>query len=723
MTRFLFLVLFLTSGLYAKSSSNTILQKEQIIALLMKQKLEVFHFSKKKIDDYFSTQAFTQFMQRIDYDKRFLLHEDVSNLRKKYASKIDDEMTKGQPKLYLETMKLIQKRAKQIKTHATMLLEKPFNFDLKEYLETDAKKRKYARSLAKLKIRWERLLKSASMNEYISLKEGQEKRKKEEDKLKKKKIKSSTKPKPYLSEKELKAKARKEVKKSIDLLFSRILKETPEDYFDLYINAVSSVFDPHTSYMPPDRKEDFDIEMSGSLEGIGALLREDEIYIKVVRIIPGSASWRQKQLKAGDIILKVAQGDKEPVDIVDVRVRKAVKLIRGPKGTEVRLTVRKPDGREVVIPIIRDIVNIEETYAKGVMLDNKVKGINNKVGYIRLSKFYRDFENMKKGKPSRNSTDDIRKEIEKFNEKGVKGVIIDLRYNGGGALQDARQISGLFIKKGPIVQVKRSDGHVEVLEDNDNKTTYDGPLVILINKFSASASEILAAALQDYGRAIIVGTEHSHGKGTVQMLFPLDYALPSQFAHLKPLGVLKVTTQKFYRINGRSTQVRGVTPHIILPDSRGYYESGEKELEHALVWDTVPALKYDPWKLTKYDIPKLLKLSQNRVKQNKQFNKIKESVKVLKINRKKTLKSLHMGTALAERRRLNTEAEKLAKLPSDPILNDETENEEKKDDKELTEAEKEIALIKKMRKDPYINESINILNDMISLGKTMPQSK
>jgi len=527
-----------------------------------------------------------------------------------------------------------------------------------------------------------------------------------------------------------------------------MLKETDKDYLDRYINAVTVVFDPHTTYLPPDRKEDFDIEMRGSLEGIGALLREDGPYIKVVRIIPGSASWRQKQLQAEDIILKVAQGSGEPVDIVDMRVRDALKLIRGPKGAEVRLTVKKPDGRIIVIPIVRDVVQIEEVYAKGTILKSDTNNPKDKkakkptFGYIHLPKFYRDFERIRKGKKGRNCTEDVAKELKRFVKNDVKGVILDLRYNGGGALEDARQMSGLFIKEGPIVQVKRSDGVIDVLRDTDPNIIYSGPLVVLINKFSASASEILAAALQDYRRAIIIGGEHSHGKGTVQVLLNLDRGIPDQLQHLLPLGALKVTIQKFYRIDGKSTQYKGVTPDIILPDPNGYLETGEQYQDYSLPWDEVKALPHKDWKKFSYPMKNLIKLSKNRVKKSKAFQRITESVKILKKRRENTMQSLNLKQVLRDQKIAKREAKRLESLTNnkrifdtpDPDPTPEVHSkkskkpEVKKNDSSTTnkntqenkenESDANLKWIEKLYKDPYIVESISTLNSILHLNKS-----
>lgn len=383
--------------------------------------------------------------------------------------------------------------------------------------------------------------------------------------------------------------ARQAVLKSMERLFQRMLQERPDDTDSRYLNALAAVFDPHSLYYPPRDKEDFDIEMSGTLEGIGVLLGENEGRVKVLDVVPGGPAWSQNQIKVEDIILKVGQGVEEPVDIVGMTVSDVARLIRGPKGTEVHLTVRKPDGRMMTLALVRNIVEIQETYARSAMIMTENSG--RKYGYIFLPRFYHDF-NRDHG---RNSTADVRKELEKLNQQQVDGIILDLRNNGGGALDDAVNMSGLFIENGPIVQVKDRRSGVRVHSDSDPDIVFRGPLVVLVNTLSASASEIVAAALQDYGRAVIIGGSHTFGKGTVQMMIDLDRFLAPGLGDLRPLGALAMTIQKFYRITGASTQFRGVIPDIILPESASYLEVGEQYLDHPLPWDTVAAVSFPKW--------------------------------------------------------------------------------------------------------------------------------
>lgn len=719
--------ILLTGPLSAKTS----LKKEQVLPLLLKQKLEYFHYSKKIIDDKFSRDAFNTFLERLDYEKRFLLQSDVAKLSA-FKEKIDDEIRGGQLKFYKAGYRILKGRIAEVHTLATKILSHKFDLNKAEFLETDSKKRSFPQTVQERNERWRKLLKYSVENQYITESANQKILKTENEKTKGKKPKDKTQKKEkLLSADEIEKKAREEMQKTMNQLFDRLEKQDDDDYLDMFINAFASVFDPHTSYFAPDKKEDFDIEMRGSLEGIGALLREDGPYIKVVQIIPGSASWRQGELKAEDIILKVGQAAQEPVNIVNVRVRDAVKLIRGKKGTEVRLTVRKPTGVETTVPITRDVVKLEETFAKGTILENNGK----KQGYIHLPKFYRDFGGIRTNKNARNSTDDIRKELQVFVRNKVDGVVLDLRYNGGGALEDARQISGLFIKEGPIVQVKRSNGQVEVLKDRDDTIVFKGPVVVLINQFSASASEILAAALQDYKRAFIVGGNQSHGKGTVQILLDLDQGLPDQYAYLTPLGALKVTIQKFYRINGGSTQEKGVIPDIILPLPSSYMDSNEKNQPFSLKWDSVKALKYEIWPQYDREIWNRVKAnSLARTKENNSFKRIKKSVEILRKRRETTRVSLRLDDLLQEQKIAKEEAKKLSDISPDLSEADDNygagdNNNNKQDiekeshDLKLSKKRKHDRWLNRLHKDPVVSEAMAILDDYGRLTKPGVKTK
>ncbi len=610
---------------------------ERLIGNLIREKLKKHHYTRKKLDDSLSEKAFEEFIKRFDFGHQFFLASDVKKLRK-YRFQLDDQMISGEHKLLNETVAIYNKRIDELAAYRKKIFKKDFNFKKDEKLELDPEKRSFFKTKKELQDHWRKVYKQAVLNNYMSSIESQKDLKKEIKESKDKKEKKK-KQKKIVSDKELRKKAHKSVNEKYERFFTRLKKDRRMDHLEKFFNAVAGVYDPHTVYFPPKRKEDFDIDISGQLEGIGAVLQEDGPYIKVVRIVAGGAAWRQKDLEVDDIILFAGEADAEPVDLVNMRVDDAVRYIRGKKGTEVRLTVKKADGSRKVVPIIRDVVQVEATYAKGSILNHKDLGI--KVGYIHVPKFYRDFNNADKS-----CTADVLMELKRLKKQNISGMILDLRNNGGGALQDAQDMSGLFIKSGPIVQIRSPNG-TDVLADTNEDITYDGPLIVMVNRFSASASEILAGALQDYKRAVIVGGEFTHGKGTVQVIIDFSQSPMMNFIN-KPLGAMKVTLQKFYRITGVSTQFKGVTPDIVLPDPMGYAENREQDLDYAIPWDTVPALSFNEWDKFSYKLPVLTERSHIRVGKNERFNKIVKSVNYLKKRKNDTEVSLNLNKLLKE---------------------------------------------------------------------------
>lgn len=670
--------------------------KDEVVAQILLNSLEKGHYSPIEVNDELSKRTFTLLLKRMDYNKNFLLQQDVAKLRA-YETQIDDELRRGTNELFVLSNTLLQQRIKEAQAYTEDILSHPFDFSTNEYFELDPEKRDFAKSEDDLKDMWRRMLKYQALLRYIDLVDDREKSKAD--------VKGDG--AVAKTDEELEAEARDKVLKNQNQRFERLLKENEMDRIGRYLGAVALSFEPHTEYFPPDDKENFDIAMSGSLEGIGAQLREADGYIKVESIVPGSASWKQKELKPEDIILKVAQGTSEPVDVVDMRLDDAVKLIRGKKGTEVRLTVKKPDGRITVIPITRDVVVLEETYAKSAVI--KDESSEKRFGYVYLPKFYADFN--KSG--GRSSADDIRQELEKLKAENVDGIVLDLRNNGGGSLQDAVKMTGHFIPTGPVVQVRYSSGENEVLADTDPAVTYDGPLVVLVNNYSASASEILAAALQDYGRAVIVGSPTTFGKGTVQTFVDLDNYLNPQFAALKPLGSLKITFQKFYRINGGSTQFKGVIPDIVLPDSYSMLDIGEKELEYALPWDTIAAQNYTTWGSgANYD--NLRKNSAARVASNASFKLIEENAKHMKERRDDTNQPLNMDKVRSEQAELKAESKKFEDAQQEqPHIKVSSPVADKPKESEAVMKERIDEWHKQIKKDVTIAEAMAILKDMI----------
>lgn len=677
--------------------------RARLIAREIRQNMPRHHYSHKEIDDSLSRAAFALYLKQLDFQKRFLLAGDVERLRA-YENSIDEEINLGDIELPGIAAGIMKERVVKVQALVEDIMSHEFDIDKEEFLETDAEKLEPAGTYEELRDRWRRSLKYQVLNRYLNLEEDEafEAENPENGKNHEKKDSAT-----------LRKEAREKVLKSYEDLFSRMQKETDADYTDRYFNAIARAFDPHTNYLPPEKKEDFDISMRGSLEGIGALLREEDGYIKIVRIIPGSAAYRQGQLQAEDIILKVGQGADEPVDITGMKLREAVGLIRGKKGTEVRLTVKHPDGARSVIPIIRDVVEIEETFVKSAILE---QGDNEKtrIGYIKIPTFYRDFLGTRHGGTGRNSTDDVRAELERLKGEKIQGLVLDLRNNGGGALTDAVQIAGLFIDTGPVVQVKGSDGRIKIHRDTEKGVVYEGPMVLLVNKFSASASEILAGALQDYNRAVVMGGEHTHGKGTVQTMFDVDMSssLKSpEMAKYKPLGALKVTIQKFYRVSGDSTQYRGVVPDIVLPDKFQHLKTGERHLEYSLPWDRVEPASFSGWTGPGADLSVIRQISMARVKASEEFAGMeKESIESAE-RMKQTLVSLDIDDVRREREELAKEKEQ----GTTSVFHGQTGHGLGEDSgKRMTEEEKHKAWLKELGEDPYVVEGEAVLRDILS---------
>lgn len=689
----LFLSFLLPCGACAKSDVPPAIDvsRNKLIGYMLSKQLPVMHFSDKSMNDNLALAAFDLYLKQLDYQKRFLLQTDVDKLSS-LALAIDDNLLKGTMVLPDVGYKLLTARIGEVKKLTKEIFIAGFDYNRDESYETDPEKTEYATSLQDLRERWRKSLKAQIISRYLDLLQEQEKNTEEKR-----------------SDKDLWKEAEEKIEKRTKNFFNRMFQETVQDHYDRFFNAVTRAFDPHTNYMPPANKEDFDIHMRGSLEGIGALLREEDGYIKVVSIIPGSASARQGRLQAEDVILEVGQAEAEPVEITDMRLRDAVRLIRGPKGSEVRLTVKKPDGVKEVIAIQRDVVQIEETFVKSTLL---VSPNGSKVGYVMIPSFYRDFEKTRSGLDARNSTDDTKKAIEALKKEGISGLILDLRNNGGGSLMDAVDTTGLFINAGPVVQVKNSYGNKRILSDNDTSITWDGPLLVLVNQFAASASEILAAALQDYGRAVIVGGAHTHGKGTVQTIIDMNENIP--LLHLKKyddLGALKVTIQKFYRVNGGSTQYKGVVPDVILPSLFQHLKSGEQYLDNSLPWDQVEPIPMGNVDTTSLHIPELVRKSVARVKQDDGLQAIAIEAQKATERAKKTTMSLRFSDMKAKREEAQAAREKIGEHYLKFRTNQDTDKVKKDGEKADVERNKD-KWKEEVKEDPYIHESLLILGDM-----------
>ena len=476
-----------------------------------------------------------------------------------------------------------------------------------------------------------------------------------------------------------------------------------KDWFVQYINTIVDEFDPHTFYFAPEEKEKFDTSMSGKFEGIGARLQKKPEGAKIVEIISGGPVWRDQRLEVGDEIIKVGQNGEEPINIVGMRLDDAIKLIKGAQGTVVDLTVRKVDGSLDVVSLTRDVVELEESYAKSA---NIIKG-QEKFGIINLPKFYVDFNDYSE----RNAATDVAKEVERLKEEGMEGLILDLRDNGGGSLKTVVEMAGLFIKDGPIVQVRSKDKGKDVYDDKDERIQWDGPLVILVNELSASASEILAAAMQDYKRAIVIGSKQTFGKGTVQNVIPLNNMLRSN--EHGDLGAIKITTQKFYRINGGSTQLEGVKSDIIVPDRYSYIDLGERDQSNPLGWDKITPADYKAWD-GYIDYEKTIADSKKRMANSPQIKLIEENAKWLKAEQDETEISLNYDTYKEEKDKDKEQSDYFKKLTDyDSQLTFQSLGyEEQLFTKDSVLREKRNRWHKNLAKDVYVEEAVNVLEDL-----------
>ena len=598
--------------------------KDKLLIQIITLALEQLHFQPKDFNDDFSKDVYDTYLERIDPLKRYFLQSDIEEFAK-YKTEIDNQLMNYDISFFNLTNERLVKRMNETKAFYKDILDKPFDYTIDEAIDTDYAKHDYVKNKKKLKERWRQQLKFRTIGTYDALVSGKEEQAKMDPKtLEKLKIEAKDNDKRIELDKtlpELEAEARAETKKNLDTYFTDFIDDMErKDWFTIYINSIVEEFDPHTSYMAPTDKDRFDQQMSGQLEGIGARLQKRMDYTKITALISGGPAWRGKELEVGDVILKVRQEDEEEaVSIVGMRIDDAIQLIKGPKGTEVFLTLKKVDGKIEEISITRDIVELEETYAKSSTVKKKDKIY----GVINLPKFYIDFQDY----DNRNAASDIKREIERLKEEGMQGLVLDLRNNGGGSLKTVVDIAGLFIKEGPVVQVRSTGEPKEVLKDTDKSIIWDGPLVIMVNELSASASEILAAAMQDYKRAIIIGSKQTYGKGTVQNVLPLNRMVRNN-SH-GDLGAIKITRQKFYRINGGSTQLEGVKSDVVVPDRYSFVDIGERDQENPLAWDKIDAVDYEFWG-SYYDYDTTIENSKKRMENNTQLALIEKNAKWIK---------------------------------------------------------------------------------------------
>lgn len=695
-------------------------QKDILLLELVVRVLESGHYSHVEINDDFSKGLYNSYLEALDPNKRFFIQSDIEEFSA-YETNLDDQIKNRDISFFDFTYTRLMRRIDEAKEYYKEILDRPFDFEKDEVFNLDFENQKHEKDLSALKDKWRKQMKLSVLSKIYD-KEKTQKDTKEDDLLDLDaeetlaETKKPEEPKEIKSFEQLEKETREAELKIFEDYFDFIKEQTRDDWYAVFINAITEQFDPHTNYLAPQDKEKFDVSMSGKFEGIGAKLMKKGDFIEVSELISGGPAWREGLLEAGDLITKVAQEDGEAVDIAGMRMDNVIKLIKGKKGTKVILTVKRVDGSIKDIPISRDVVELEETYARSTIVEKDDKNY----GVIYLPKFYFDVEDNK----SRDAAKDVALEIERLKKENIEGLIIDLRDNGGGSLRTAVDISGLFIEKGPVVQVrnpsergssgKLNSRNIDIHQDRDNKIQWEGPLVVLVNNFSASASEIFAAAMQDYNRGIVIGSKHTYGKGTVQ-----NFAVLNNFIRNSDIdfGAVKITTQKFYRINGGSTQLKGVESDIVLPDRYTYIDMGERDLKTAMPWDEIPAADYKMVAPIKTFAP-VLEKSKKRIGQDETFKLIDQSAKWISqvrkeydynINYKKfTEREEYMTLKRKEFDKLKDYKNTL-KFSSLPY-----EIEQIKQDSVL--GKKRERWHKNLNKDIYVGEAVNILEDLAKVN-------
>jgi carboxyl-terminal processing protease len=662
--------------------------------------LKEAHYSPKMIDDSFSKKIFNKYFEVLDPNKNIFLKEDIESL-KKYEFRIDDEMKGADVEFFKAAGVIFNKRMEEASLIYKEILNKPFNYSVDEYFLGDPDKIKFASSVTERKENWRKWLKYQSLDRYVDLIDTREKNKDRQD------FKAKT-------NEELEVEAREKVIKVMDRTFERYrFKFSEDEKFNLFVSIITNAMDPHTEFFPPVDKRYFDEQMSGRFFGIGASLVYDEGNIKINTLIAGSPAWKSGEVQVGDIILKVGQDKEEPVELTGYVVEDAVKLIRGKKGTNVKLTLKKQDGSIKVITLVRDEIVQDESFARSAIINNGTS----KIGYIYLPEFYADFDRPNGAR----CYIDVANEIRKLKEDKVDGIVMDLRNNGGGSLYDVVQMVGLFIDKGPVVQVKDRDGRPNILEDKNREVLYDGPLTVMVNEFSASASEIFAAAIQDYGRGVVIGSTSTYGKGTVQRNLGID---PESgfLSSNSDLGTIKLTLQKFYRVNGGSTQLKGVVSDIILPDNFEYLKFREKDDPDALPWDEIKNAPITTWR-SGYEISTIRQLSDARLKTNDAFRMIKENTEWLAKQNDREY-PLHFEKYQKEQKAIRAtvkQIETLKKLENDMDVSA-LPQDANRFSYDKGKQDRFEQWIKNLRKDIYIDQAAKVTSDMV-VQRNLAQNK
>lgn len=663
--------------------------------------LEQGHYSPKTINDDFSKEVLKKFENDLDAEKNILLKSDIESF-KKFENKIDNEIHGEELVSFFTINDTYIKRLNETSNLYKALLEKPFDFNTDESVQLDREKLDYPTSEADRKEIWRKRLKFLTLTRYSNMLDDREKNKGKADFK-------------YKADSTLEREARDAVRKQFERFFTtKKTSDNIDENFSTFINAITGSMDPHTDYLAPVDKRSFDETMKGSFYGIGAQLKEDDGKIKISSLISGGPAWKGGELKVEDEIIKVGQGNEEPVDVTGYSVTDAVKIIRGSKkGSEVRLTVRRMDGSIVVIPIIRDEIKLDDTFAKSAVINDG----DHKIGYIYLPEFYVDFADPNGAKCS----DDVAIEIKKLKAENVDGIIMDLRGNGGGSLPEVVKMVGLFIPEGPVCVVKGREDKPYQWKDKDPSVLYSGPLTVMVDEFSASASEIFAAAIQDYKRGIIIGSTSTYGKGTVQRTISLNPDSDNPFfanRKVEDLGSVKLTLQKFYRINGGATQLRGVTPDIVIPDRLEYLKFREKDNTAALPWDEIGKADYKPW-TSNISNDAVINYVQHQIDKDDNIKKIQQHLQWINDNNDKAY-SLNLKKYKEDEKEAKgkgKELDELFKLKKDlTVKNASADAASINTSKD--KVDKNTQWLKRVGADFYIDESVKVMNTMIKQNAT-----
>ena len=663
--------------------------KDKLLVDLVSYVLDKLHYDPKIINDDFSINVYEDFIDAVDSQKRFLLKSDIE-LFSQYRLLIDDQIKSSDITFFNIVYETLERRMDEVESFYKEVLFTPFNFNIDEEINLDYESQDYADGIEELKKLWRKRLKLSALDGFASKKEINI----EDDKTK--------------TDSEIEIESRKSINDNLRDFFQFNSELERKDWFSIYLNSIVTQYDPHTTYLAPEAKEVFDQNISGKFQGIGARLFKRNQQVEISEVIIGGPVWRDNLLNVGDIIIAVAQSkEEEPQEISLMKLSDATDLIKGEKGTNVYLTVKRVDGGIEQVEITRDIVELEETYAKSSIINDDT----NTYGLINLPRFYVDFDDY----GERNAASDIKKEIISLKNKGIDGLILDLRNNGGGSLKTVVDITGFFIEKGPVVQVKSIGGRKEILRDNDSSILWDGPLVIMVNEFSASASEILAAALQDYNRAVILGSKQTYGKGTVQNIIDLNNVISGNT--YGDLGSLKITTDMFYRVNGGSTQLEGVKSDLVFPNRYSYVDIGEKDLDNPLKWNKIDPARYDnSSKIFNYS--QAVEKSKKRISENEYFSLIDQHAKLVKSNQDNKIISLDYNSYKEEQENLKSQSDKLKIIDEfiSPYVfhwNESNQNIDSSYNDDIKE--KRDRWIKVLEKDIYVNEAMNLLKDLSSI--------